>query len=82
MYGALSREIIAAVRNHPSHSTSPEHNARLGMLLKKAKDLDVTKEKIEMTLKKAENAGTGGTNITYEALGPTTKEGMPDALIM
>ena len=82
MYGSLSREIIAAVRTHPSHSTSPEVNPRLAMLLKKAKDLDVSRDKIEMTLKKAESAGTGGSSVTYEALGPATKDGTPVAMIM
>jgi transcriptional/translational regulatory protein YebC/TACO1 len=82
MYGSLSREIIAAVRNHPSHSTSPELNTRLGVLLKKARDLDVSKDKIEMTLKKAESAGTGASAVSYEALVPVTKESMPVAIIM
>jgi translational activator of cytochrome c oxidase 1 len=82
MYGALSREIIASVRSHPTHSTSPELNSRLAALLKKAKDLEITKEKIEMTLKKAENAGTSGSFASYEALGPQTKDGTPAALIM
>lgn len=82
LYSALSREIIAAVRNHPAHSTSPEHNSRLGALLRKAKDLDISKEKIEMTLKKAEGAGAGGSSVTYEALGPATRNGVPVALIM
>lgn len=82
MYGALSREIIASVRNHPTHSTSPDLNARLAVLLKKAKELEVTKEKIEATLKKAENSGTGGSTVLYEALGPPTKNGAPVAMIM
>ncbi|UZJ57231.1 hypothetical protein CBS101457_006551 [Exobasidium rhododendri] len=82
MYGALSREIIASVRNHPTHSTSPETNSRLAMLLKKAKELEVTREKIEMTLKKAENAGTSGSSVSYEALGPPTKDGTPVAMII
>jgi transcriptional/translational regulatory protein YebC/TACO1 len=82
MYSSLSREIIACVRAHPTHSTSPEQNAKLAMLLRKAKDLNVTKEKIEMTLKKAEGSGTGGDIVTYEALGPATKVGTPVAMIM
>lgn len=82
MYGALSREIIAAVRNHPTHSILPEQNVRLAALLKKARELDVTKEKLETTLNKAANIGQGGTSVTYEVLGPTTKDGVPVALIM
>lgn len=81
-YSAISRELIAAVRNHPQHSISPDQNARLAMILKKAKDLEIPKEKIETTLKKAESAGSGGSNISYEAVGPTTKDGLPVALIM
>ena len=74
--------MIAAVRNHPQHSISPEHNARLAMILKKAKDLAIPKEKIEATLKKAENASTGGSMISYEAVGPATSQGSPVAMIM
>lgn len=82
MYGALSREIIAAVRNHPTHSILPEQNSRLAALLKKAKEFDVTKEKLEATLNKAAHVGQGGTSIQYEMLGPTTRDGVPVALIV
>jgi transcriptional/translational regulatory protein YebC/TACO1 len=82
MYSILSRELISAVRIHPSHSISPDQNTRLALLLKKAKDLDVPKEKVEATLQKAAAAGQGANNITYEILGPPTKENVPVALIM
>lgn len=82
MYSALTREMIASVRNHPTHSTSVEHNARLAMILKKAKEMDVPKERIEMTLKKAASTGSGGSTISYEILGPPTKENVPVAMIV
>jgi transcriptional/translational regulatory protein YebC/TACO1 len=82
MYSALSREIIASVRNHPTHSTSVEHNPRLGMILKKAKEMDVPKERIELTLKKAANASSGGSTISYEILGPPTRDNVPVAMIV
>ncbi|PWN32172.1 YebC-like protein [Meira miltonrushii] len=83
-YSNLSREIIAAVRNHPQKSASPEHNARLGQILRKAKSMEVPKDKIEATLKKAESigAGGGGQTVTYEALGPVSSDGIPVALIV
>lgn len=59
-------------------------NARLATLLRKARDMDVPKDKIEATLKKAEAMGAagGGSSVTYEALGPNSKEGVPVALIV
>ena len=83
-YSNLSREIIAAVRNHPTRSASPEQNARLGQILRKAKSMDFSKDKIEATLKKAESMGTGngGQTVSYEALGPTSSDGVPIALIV
>lgn len=83
-YSNLSREIIAAVRNHPTRSVSPEQNARLGQILRKAKSMDISKDKIEATLKKAESMGTGngGQTVSYEALGPTSSDGVPIALIV
>ncbi|MCO5565474.1 hypothetical protein L7F22_019147 [Adiantum nelumboides] len=83
-YSNLSREIIAAVRNHPTRSASPEQNARLGQILRKAKSMDISKDKIEATLKKAESIGSGGggQTVTYEALGPTSSDGIPVALIV
>jgi transcriptional/translational regulatory protein YebC/TACO1 len=79
----LSRgKLLHVCERTQPHSTSPEQNAKLAMLLRKAKDLNVTKEKIEMTLKKAEGSGTGGDIVTYEALGPATKVGTPVAMIM
>ena len=46
--------------------------------------MDFSKDKIEATLKKAESMGTGngGQTVSYEALGPTSSDGVPIALIV
>ncbi|KAK0544690.1 hypothetical protein OC846_005963 [Tilletia horrida] len=80
-YGVLSREIISAVKNFGG--PDPLLNYRLGMLLRKARDLDIPKDKIEATLAKA--SGRDGTDfqvVTYEALGPVNGSHPPVAMII
>jgi len=80
-YGVLSREIISAVKNFGG--PDPALNYRLGMLLTKARELDVPKDKVEQTLAKA--AGKDSVDlqtVTYEALGPVTSSHPPVALII
>lgn len=84
-YSSLSTQIITAVKMHPTRSTSPEHNVKLAFLLKKARAMDVPRDKIEATLKKAETLGSAssdGQMVTYEALGPLADNGLPVALIV
>ncbi|KDN43012.1 YebC-like protein [Tilletiaria anomala UBC 951] len=87
-YGTISREIIAAIKAHPSAAPAgqawdPAHNVRLGMLVKKAKELGFAKDKIENTIAKA--SGRGADNLqtaTYEALGPAGENGHAVALVI
>lgn len=46
--------------------------------------MDIPKDKIETTLKKAEavGAGSGGSSIVFEALGSTADDGTPIAMIV
>lgn len=75
-YGALSREILSSIKASPlpkDLASLPEHNSRLAYLLKKARDLDIPKDKIETTLQKARNQGNSGEEIViYEVLGNTS----------
>lgn len=83
-YGALSREILACVRQHPTRSADPATNSRLGLLLRKARDMDVPKDKVQATLDKASRAdGPDDKTLTFEALGPAPQGGtQPVAMIM
>jgi len=83
-YGALSREIIACVRQHPTRSADTATNSRLGLLLRKARDMDVPKDKVQATLDKASRAdGPDDKTLTFEALGPPPQGGtQPVAMIM
>ncbi|KAE8259130.1 hypothetical protein A4X13_0g1215 [Tilletia indica] len=79
-YGVLSREIISAVK---SFGPDPALNFRLSMLLRKARDLDIPKDKVEATLAKA--AGKDGTDfqtVTYEVLGPVSNSHPPVAMMI
>ena len=91
--GALSREILSCIKASPlpkDLASLPEHNSRLSYLLRKAKDLDIPKEKIEVTLQKARSTGnTGEETAIYEVLGspsssPTSSSGggQPIALVI
>ncbi|KAK0529656.1 hypothetical protein OC834_002865 [Tilletia horrida] len=80
-YGVLSREIISAVKNFGG--PDPALNYRLSMLLRKARELDIPKDKVEATLAKA--AGKDGNEmvtVAYEALGPVSSNHPPVAMII
>jgi transcriptional/translational regulatory protein YebC/TACO1 len=87
-YGSISREIIAAIKAHTSNAPAgqaadPQHNTRLGMLVKKAKDLGFPKDKIEASIAKASGKGADQLQtVTYEALGPTNENGSATALVI
>lgn len=59
-------------------------NSKLASVLRKAREMDIPKDKIETTLKKAEavGAGSGGSSIVFEALGSTADDGTPIAMIV
>lgn len=83
LYSAISREILACVRQHPTKSCDPSTNARLASLLKKAKDNGVPKDRVNATLEKANGVASGSMHsVTYEALGPSNKAGVPVAMVM
>ncbi|CAD6896329.1 unnamed protein product [Tilletia controversa] len=80
-YGVLSREIISAVKNFGG--PDPVLNFRLSMLLRKARELGIPKDKVEATLAKA--AGKDGTElqtVTYEVLGPISNSHPPVAMMI
>ncbi|PWN39380.1 YebC-like protein, partial [Ceraceosorus guamensis] len=83
VYSAISREILASVRQHPTRSCDPNTNARLASLLRKAKDNGVPKDRVTATLEKANGVAAGSMHsVTYEALGPPNKAGVPVALVI
>lgn len=65
-FGRLTREIIAAIK---AAGPSPETNARLALLLKKAKEVSFPKDRLEATLAKAQGGGSDGTQtVSYDVL--------------
>jgi transcriptional/translational regulatory protein YebC/TACO1 len=53
----------------------PESNTRLAVALKKAKELNFPKDRLENTFAKADKSGETLTAVTYEALGPPSAQG-------
>ncbi|CAO1619858.1 unnamed protein product [Sympodiomycopsis kandeliae] len=78
-FSRLTTEITAAVR---SGGEIPENNAKLAVLLRKAKSLQFPKDKLEATLAKASKSTDATHSLTYEVIGPVTEGGTSVALII
>lgn len=61
---------------------SPENNAKLAVLMNKAKTLNFPKDKLESAIAKATKTAANGQVLTYEVMGPTTQDGSPIAMMM
>lgn len=66
-FGRLTSDISAAIK---AGGAEPNSNARLAMLIKKAKDLSYPKDRLDSVFAKAQSSGDTGHHATYEALGP------------
>lgn len=72
VFGRLTRDLVAAIR---AGGPLPESNTRLAVALKKAKELNFPKDRLENTFAKADKSGETLTSVTYEALGPPSAQG-------
>lgn len=65
-FGRLTSDIVAAIR---AAGPSPDANARLAVLLKKAKEVSFPKDRLDATFAKAQGGSDAIHTATYEALG-------------
>lgn len=72
-------DIMAAVR---AGGPVPENNAKLAVLINKAKTLNFPKDKLESSIAKATKSAANGQALTYELMGPTAEGGSPIVMIV
>lgn len=67
-FSRLTTELVSAIR---AGGAVPENNARLAVLLKKAKALSFPKDRLDATIAKATKSGDDKSQVvTYEVMGP------------
>ena len=79
VFSRLSIEIMSAVR---SGGPSPETNAKLAVLINKAKALNFARDKLESSIAKATKSAANGQVLSYEVMGPAAEGGSPIVMIM
>lgn len=79
VFSRFSMDIMAAVR---AGGPVPENNAKLAVLINKAKTLNFPKDKLESSIAKATKSAANGQALTYELMGPTAEGGSPIVMIV